>query len=103
MRAINSNRLLVTMLCSSRIRFRVDPREVPAEKAALSLGAMLLALLARGFLQPDPTTGRFDLFAIDQWMTVPFAPTTLTTEPKLRNAQQIFGECRASLGDISEC
>jgi len=52
------------MLRSNRIRFPVDPRDVPAEKAARRLHltmpefqAKLPALLARGFPQPDPTKG----------------------------------------------
>jgi hypothetical protein len=63
------------MIHSSRIRFRVDPRDVPLEKAARRLHlttaefrAKLPALLGRGFPQPDPTTGMFDLAAIDAWM-----------------------------------
>jgi hypothetical protein len=56
------------------MRFRVEPRDVPAEAAARRLGksraeleAALPDLLARGFPQPDPTTGNFDLAAIDRW------------------------------------
>jgi len=59
----------------ANIRFRVDPRDVPAEKAARRLHltlaefqAKLSELLARGFPQPDPTTGMFDLTAIEAWM-----------------------------------
>jgi len=88
---------------SASIRFRVDPRDVPPEKAARRLHltpddfrAKLPALLARGFPQPDPTTGMFDLAAIDQWMTARHytaaSTTGLTAESKLRNAQEIFGD-----------
>jgi hypothetical protein len=56
------------------MRFRVDPRDVPPEFAARRLGLplpqfqeMLPALQARGFPMPDPTTGNFDLDAIDEW------------------------------------
>jgi hypothetical protein len=56
------------------MRFRVDPRDVPPELAARRLGktfaefkAALPDLVARGFPQADPTTGNFDLAAIDRW------------------------------------
>ena len=60
--------------CSANIRFRVDPADVPAEKAARRLHLTLAEfqqklpeLLARGFPPPDPTTDMFDLDAIDAW------------------------------------
>ena len=60
--------------CSANIRFRVDPADVPAEKAARRLHLTqaefrekLPELLARGFPPPDETTGMFDLHAIDRW------------------------------------
>ena len=87
---------------SATIRFRVDPRDVPAEKAARRLhltpgefAAKLPELLRRGFPAPDPTTGMFDLAAIDQWMTARHGPVALTAESKLRNAQEVLGERRA--------
>jgi len=56
------------------MRFRIDPRDVPPEVAARRLGktfaeckAVLPDLVARGFPQADPTTGNFDLAAIDRW------------------------------------
>jgi hypothetical protein len=56
------------------MRFRVEPRDVPLEAAARRLGktraeleVALPDLLARGFPQADPTTGNFDLAAIDRW------------------------------------
>lgn len=65
-------------------RFRVDPRDVPATAAARRLGltapefnAKLLALYTRGFPRPDPTTGRFDLKAIDEWMDNRHKPPSL--------------------------
>ncbi len=58
----------------ARIRFRVDPKDVPPDVAARRLGLDLSAfqlvlpsLLDRGFPSADPTTGHFDLDAIDQW------------------------------------
>src|SRR5262249_51970388 len=95
------------MLRSNRIRFPVDPRDVPAEKAArrlhltlLEFHAKLPALLARGFPQPDPTTGMFDLAAIDEWMTARHgaAGAYLTAQPKIRNAQEVFGDRRGHHG-----
>jgi hypothetical protein len=60
---------------ASSIRLRVDPRDVPADKAARRLGLTLAAfedvkdrLFARGFPRPDTDTGLFDLKAIDDWM-----------------------------------
>jgi hypothetical protein len=56
----------------------------------------LPALLARGFPRPDPTTGMFDLAAIDHWMTARHdphpGPYALTAESKLRNAQEVSGD-----------
>ena len=55
-------------------RFRIEPRDVPAQEAARRLGktlaefdAILPNLIARGFPKPDPDTGHFDLVAIDKW------------------------------------
>jgi hypothetical protein len=66
--------LIVVVLGTSLMRFRVDPRDVPPEAAARRLGktlaefnAALPGLTARGFPQADPTTGNFDLAAIDRW------------------------------------
>lgn len=56
------------------LRFTVDPRDVPPEKAARRLGlttdafeAILPRLLGRGFPPSDPDTGNYDLDAIDAW------------------------------------
>ena len=56
------------------MRFNVVPRDIPAEQAARRLGlgvaafnTMLPRLFARGFPQPDPDSGHFDLHAIDRW------------------------------------
>jgi hypothetical protein len=56
------------------LRFPVDPKDVPPEKAARRLGltmdrfeAVLPRLLSRGFPPSDPDTGNFDLDAIDAW------------------------------------
>lgn len=56
------------------IRYRVDPGDVPVDKAARRLhltpeqfAAALPDLLRRGFPAADPTTGMYDLDAIDLW------------------------------------
>lgn len=56
------------------VRFNVEPRDVPPEKAARRLGLtmerfeqVLPRLLSRGFPPSDPDTGYFDLDAIDAW------------------------------------
>ncbi len=56
------------------IRFNVEPRDVPPDKAARRLGLtleqfndVLPQLLRRGFPPSDPDTGNYDLDAIDQW------------------------------------
>ena len=53
---------------------RVEQRDVPAIGAARRLGLSLdqfntckFGLFDRGFPKPDPTTGNYDLDAIDQW------------------------------------
>lgn len=80
------------------IRYRVDPGDVPADKAARRLHltperftAVLPDLLRRGFPAADPTTGMYDLDAIDLWrkgrhanmrgLTAgPFGPQPIATE-----------------------
>jgi len=61
-------------LRAAEIRYRVDPADVPAEKAARRLhltlerfNEVLPNLLKRGFPAADPDTGMFDLEAIDRW------------------------------------
>jgi hypothetical protein len=84
------------------IRHRVDPRDVPKAKIArrlhLSLSQFELAepdLFARGFPKPDPTTGMFDLVAVDRWMDQRSHITStcdLTDLDAARNAQEVFGD-----------
>jgi hypothetical protein len=91
------------------IRFPVDPRDVAPDKAArrmgLTLGAFNLVkdqLYARGFPQPDPTTGNYDLRAIDVWMDQRsgIAPAAaLTGEPAARNASDVFKDRMARFSD----
>ena len=54
--------------------FNVRPRDVPDTYAARRLGLTLSEfvqlrdeLFSRGFPLPDPTTGHYDLSAIDAW------------------------------------
>ena len=65
----------VRAIQASTIRYPVEPRDVPAVKAARRLHltleefeTCLPRLRARGFPTADPDTGRFDLKAIDDWM-----------------------------------
>ena len=65
----------MTFRGTSSIRHRVDPRDVPPEKAARRLGLTLAAfeevkdrLFARGFPRPDVDTDLFDLKAVEDWM-----------------------------------
>ena len=58
----------------AEIRYRVDPRDLPPEKAARRLhltlarfNELLPNLIKRGFPESDPDTGMFDLDAIDLW------------------------------------
>jgi hypothetical protein len=64
----------MTDLRAAEIRFRVDPADVPADKAARRLhltleqfNQVLPNLIKRGFPAADPDTGMFDLDAIDAW------------------------------------
>ena len=59
---------------ANKIRWPIDPADVPPDKAArrlhLTLGEFNLklpSLLERGFPRPDPDTGNFGLDAIDLW------------------------------------
>jgi hypothetical protein len=83
------------------LRFRVDPRDVPADKAARRLhltaaefAVALPALVDRGFPPPDPTTGMFDLKAIDEWMDGRHR-LTLSADP--RDVQKVIRERLARL------
>ena len=62
------------MTQSAQLRYRVDPGDVPPEKAARRLHLTLErfhelfpSLKKRGFPDPDPTTGNYDIDAIDAW------------------------------------
>ncbi|GAB4072684.1 hypothetical protein KHC28_00755 [Ancylobacter sonchi] len=77
---------------AQHVRFPIDPRDVPASKAARRLHltidefeAKLPALMNRGFPLPDPTTGMFDLKAIDAWMD---KRSHLTAPSQARDARE---------------
>jgi hypothetical protein len=73
------------MIEAAQIRYRVEPADIPPEKAARRLhltpaqfAEMLPQLLARGFPPADETTGMYDLEAIDAWRRARHRPTSLT-------------------------
>lgn len=79
-------------------RLRIEPGDVPAGAAARRLGldpahfdAVLPRLLARGFPEPDPDTGLFDLEAIDRWRRLrhPRLYPELTAAPAARDAATV--------------
>lgn len=95
----------------SGLRLRVDPGDVPAEKAGRRLGltgaefeARKHALFDRGFPQPDQTTGLYDLDAIERWRQArhphlyPERSAALTGEPKPVDARRVVGGRLARLG-----
>lgn len=94
---------------SKAIRFQVAPRDVPPEKAARRLHLTLAEfdrlkdeLFARGFPSPDPTTGNYDLRAIDLWMDSRsnIGPTIdLTEGVQRRNAADVFKDRTARLSN----
>jgi hypothetical protein len=93
--------LMSQTIAAAKIRFRVEPRDIPAAKAArrlhLSLDefrAKLPELVRRGFPPPDPTTGMFFLPAIDQWMASRFK---LTAEPASQDDRSLINERIARL------
>ena len=88
---------------AAAIRYPVEPRDIPPEKAARRLHltmeefvAYADSLYARGFPRPDPTTGMYDLKAIDAWMdkrsNLTPAGQPLTAEKPARNAGEVIGD-----------
>jgi hypothetical protein len=72
---------------AAQIRFRVDPADIPPEKAARRLhltldrfNEVLPNLLKRGFPRPDLDTGMYDLDAIDAWRRARHRSTPLTAD-----------------------
>jgi hypothetical protein len=87
------------------LRYRIEPRDVPLAKAARKLGLTVTQfngvkdeLFARGFPRPDPTTGHYDLKAIEAWqdarsgLSIP-----MTDGPSLRDPGDGFEERAARL------
>jgi hypothetical protein len=84
------------MTASQPLRFPVEPRDIPAEKAARRLhltaaqfAEMLPQLFPRGFPKPDPTTGMFDLEAIDEWRRRRHPHLFLTHPERARDARAV--------------
>ena len=82
---------------SGRLRYPVEPRDVPAEKAARRLHLtepefwnVLPMLEARGFPKADPTTRMFDLDAIDEWRRRRHPHLFLTHPERARDARAIL-------------
>lgn len=91
----------------SKIRHKVDPGDVTPEKAARRLSLTLdeferklPELIERGFPPADPTTGMFDLDAIDLWRKTRnprlYGLTTLpaVVEPKPSGMGERFREAK---------
>lgn len=95
----------MTAPLAAAVRFRVDPADVPAAKAARRLhltaaefDRVLPKLLARGFPAPDPDTGHFSLEAIDAWRRQRHpALFGLTGVDAPRNAREVVGDRLARL------
>jgi len=89
-------------------RFKLPPGgDVPpvtaARRLAMTLEAFtkeLPSLIARGFPAPDPTTGNFDLDAIDKWRRTRnphLYPDRVTVAPTARDAKDVVKERIAGL------
>ena len=81
---------------SDRLRYRVDPGDVPASKAARRLHLteaefteLLPDLIERGFPRPDQTTGMFDLDAIDAWRQGRYPHLFLTNPAQAKDARAV--------------
>lgn len=82
------------------IRFAVEPRCIPVDKAARRLHmtvpefqAVRPRLEARRFPRPDPDTGMYDLAAIDSW---------LDAQSGLRSTERAENPTAAALARIEE-
>jgi hypothetical protein len=84
------------------LRFKIPPRDVPPATAARHMGLTLEAfraalpmLAGRGFPPADPTTGNFDVAAIDVWCNARnphLFPDRLTPPPTARDAKDVVAE-----------
>ncbi len=80
----------------THLRTRVDPRDIPPSLAGRRLGLTesqfveaLPGLLVRGFPEADPTTGMFDLDAIDAWRRGRHPQLFLTSPIQARDASAV--------------
>lgn len=81
------------------LRFHVEPGDVPPAVAARRMGLSeaqfrdsLPLLLERKFPPPDPTTGNFDLNAIDKWRQLRYPQLFLTGPEETRDSRAILKE-----------
>lgn len=81
------------------IRFHIQPGDVPAAIAARRLGLTEAAfrdrlplLLARGFPPADPTTGNWDLDAINEWRRRRYPELFLTQPSNARDAHALIND-----------
>jgi hypothetical protein len=84
-------------IVGQNVRFPVEPRDVPAAKAARRLhltskefDEIKADLFKRGFPRPDPTTGMYDLRKIDQWMDARDAGCTDPRENGVLDPREIM-------------
>lgn len=89
------------------LRFKLPPGgDVPPIVAARRLGLTLDRfwealpdLKERGFPQQDPTTGNFDLDAVDAWRRSRYPQLfQLTTAPSARDAKDVVEDRLAGIG-----
>jgi len=88
---------------SARQYYRVGPGDVPepviARLLALSVEKfreLAPKLKERGFPAPDPTTGNYDLQAVNAWRRSRAPHLFLTKEASPRDARSV---CKSRLGD----
>lgn len=90
------------------LRFKITPGDVPPTTAARRMGQSLEAftadlpsLLQRGFPPADPTTGNFDLDAIDEWRRSRFPHLfrgpSLTASSGARDAKDVVAQRLAGI------
>ena len=87
------------------MRFTITPGDVPAHAAARRMGlteaefgAARDHLEARGFPKPDPTTGNWDMDAIDAWRRRRHPDLLLSAIEGPRDARAVVKERIARLG-----
>jgi len=90
---------------AAHIRYAVQPRDIPAVKAARLLHlsesefrCALPSLIERGFPKPDETTGMFDRVAIDAWQSTRHPELCLTEPKKARDAKSVVNSRRGDGG-----